>query len=441
MTTRRSVLSGALALAVSSRRAQAQQAPVLVIGAGMAGLAAARALTDAGHAVQVIEARARIGGRVVTSRVWPDAPVDLGASWIHGQRGNPLVALARAAGASLIAQGDTQIWRGAGLVLPADPQSLLERGAALIDAARAQAENGASDISLARAVQESRAWARADAPLRAAARHLVRAEIEAEYGADWGSLSSWWFDADQAFRGGDALLPGGYDALPQFLGRGLPVLTGAPVAALRDTGTGVEALLTDGRRLSGRAAVVTVPLGVLQAGALQFDPGLSLARRGAIDHLGMGLLSKMILRFDRAFWPAGADWISLVGASWPAWVILAPALGVPILMGFRPTSAADEARPLTLRAAEALAELRAGFGAEVPAPIDVQGSDWGNDPFARGSYSFLPVGSTPDHRRALAGSDWGGRLQFAGEACDLDYPSTVHGALRTGQTAAQALFT
>ncbi|MCB1406694.1 MAG: FAD-dependent oxidoreductase, partial [Rhodobacteraceae bacterium] len=100
---RRAILTGGLALAAAAglpRRTHADAAPVLVIGAGIAGLAAARELRRAGQPVMVIEARARLGGRLQTSRLWPDRPVDLGASWIHGLHGNPVAALAREAGMS-----------------------------------------------------------------------------------------------------------------------------------------------------------------------------------------------------------------------------------------------------------------------------------------------------------------------------------------------------
>src|SRR5476651_1575617 len=88
---RRRLLRHSLATARPSR----PMPSVIVIGAGIAGIAAAQRLQRAGCRVTVIEARQRLGGRIWTDHSWPDAPVDLGASWIHGVQGNPVAALAR----------------------------------------------------------------------------------------------------------------------------------------------------------------------------------------------------------------------------------------------------------------------------------------------------------------------------------------------------------
>ena len=98
MFTRRQCLAALASLPLTPRTFATPPPRVIVIGAGIAGLGAARLLADAGAAVTVLESRTRIGGRIWTSTAWPDLPVDLGASWIHGVEGNPLTALADAAG-------------------------------------------------------------------------------------------------------------------------------------------------------------------------------------------------------------------------------------------------------------------------------------------------------------------------------------------------------
>jgi monoamine oxidase len=441
---RRAVLAGAalgaLASILPGGAARAQGAPVLVIGAGIAGLAAARALADRGQPVVVIEARARIGGRLDTRRDWSGLPVDLGASWVHGLRGNPLVRLARDAGVRLAPFAGDISHAGADGLSRDDPAALAQSAQALVRQARAEAEAAARDMSLADAVRRSAAWRAADGPLRSAVEFHASTEIGHEFAADWEDLSAWWYDAADVPRGADALVPDGYDRLASHLARGLDLRLGAPVAAVRATAGGVVADLAGGGAVVGRAAVVTLPLGVLQAGAVRFDPALSPARRAAIGRLGMGLLDKLVLRFARPL-PGVADWLALPGARWPSFANLHPATGQAVVIGFQAGAAAraNTARGAADLAAEAMADLRRALGAGLPDPVGVMASRWRDDPFARGSYSFLPPGATPDDRAALAGPDWGGRLVFAGEACDTGAPATVHGALATGIAAARVL--
>lgn len=438
---RRGLIGGALAAGLLAGRGAAQDLPVLVIGAGAAGLAAAQALRQAGQAALVLEARGRIGGRVATSRAWPDAPVELGAGWVHGVRGNPLTALAAQAGVALHPQGMAQALRDRAGRRRDDLEPLLARAADLVAAARARAEGWARDAPLSAAVARHPAWSAADAELRAAVRFLVETEIEQEFGADWTDLSAWWFDAAGDLPGGDARPLAGYDRLLAPLAAGLDLRLGARVLRLRAAPGGVVAELAGGGQVAGRAAVVTLPLGVLKAGAVAFDPPLAAPRQRAIERLGMGLLTKLVLRFERRFWDAGADWLGLWGAAHAAWVDATAPGGPPVLLGLRAgaAAAADERLAPHDRAAAALADLRAAFGAAVPAPLAVQASRWHDDPFARGAYSFHPPGSTPDDRAALAGADWDGRLAFAGEAASPDHPATVHGAVLSGRAAAAAL--
>lgn len=437
MTSRRGVLALLSTLPLIGRARATTGRRILVIGAGMAGLAAARSFHDAGHAVTVIEARDRIGGRIWTQRTWPGLPVDLGASWIHGANGNPITSLARTAKAPTLA---TSYDSGLAFTdgeeaddLP-DPSDLLA-------AAQDAAFDAPKDLSLQAAIDALPDWQALAPADRAALRAALYRDIELEYAADAAILSARHFDAGEGFDGPDLLFPQGYDAIPRHVARGLGIRLNATVRAVTATAEGVSVTLADGSRTTADAAICTLPLGVLQSGRVTFDPPLSPTRQTAIDTLGMGLLNKIWLRFDAPPPVPDADWLTNRNAPtdlWPEWVNLR---GTPLLLGFNAASRAAGMESWTDAdtTASATDSLRAMFGTAFPAPRAAIVTRWRADPFALGSYSYAATGTTPDTRAALAGADWDDRLIFAGEATSTDHPSTVHGAWLSGLDAAAAL--
>jgi len=418
---------------------------VLILGAGIAGLAAARRLREAGREVLVVEARDRIGGRVWTSRTWPDLPMDLGASWIHGVEGNPVSALAAAAGAATAPtrydrfrtyDGDGQPLGGVRL---AAFERITERvESALRDGQRRDRDRSVAD-TVARAFEGD--------PLPADEQDLqafvLNGTIEAEFAGSVRELSTHWYDQSRSFDGDDVLFPGGYGAVTQHLAAGVDVRTGVMVRRVETDADGVRLHAEGGEAFDGDAVVVTLPLGVLQAGDVGFDPPLPSAHRAAIGALGMGLLNKCYLRFPDVFWPADADWLEYVAPEWgrwTEWVSLARAAGAPVLLGFHAADAASAVEPWSDQAlaADAMRVLRRIYGEGIPDPTGVQVTRWGADPFARGAYSFEKLGSTPDMRRTLA-TPAGPRVVLAGEATHPRYPGTVHGAYLSGLRAADDL--
>lgn len=416
---------------------------VLVLGAGMAGLGAARLLADGGADVTVIEARDRIGGRTYTSHLWPDLPVDMGASWIHGVMGNPLTVIADQIGAARTVSPYDR-WatfdRQGRMLDVVDHET---RTLALIDKARALVDDHDHDISLRAAIEGAPDWAALAPEDRRIMRMILNTRIEHDYSGDWSRLSAWSFDDDEAFVGGDVVLNKGYGPLVAHLGRGLDIRLGETVRDVSPVSAGIR-VTTDARVHEAVHVIVTLPLGVLKAGDIRFGQSLAPRRQKAIDRLEMGLLNKCWLRFDRVFWPPGPDMINFVGPEtglWAEWLNGFPSTGQPLIVGFNGGGVADAIEALDDRAttASAMEALRAMFGSAIPDPVDSQISRWRQDRYSRGAYSIVAVGTSAKDRGALAGTDWHGRLHFAGEACAQDFPATAHGALNTGRAAAAAI--
>lgn len=447
---RRRTFLGALALAAlpllagRTLAATGTRKRVLVIGAGIAGLAAAKTLAASGFEVVVLEARSRLGGRIATSTQWADAPVDLGATWIHGQTGNPLTALARTIGMPTVTTlADSQIvYDNNGIEMTAAGYRNLETLRATIEKAVTRAQSKLStDQSLRATIESGVNFASRSAADQLRLNYLMNSNYEQEYGGASTALSAIWFDDDGEYPGEDLLFTRGYEALPQYLSQGLDIRYQQTVKKIRYPTAGSVSVETQAGTFTANRAVITLPLGVLKGRGVAFDPLLPAAKTQAVTKLGMGVLNKCVLRFSRVFWPDSYDWLGYVptvNGQWAEWISLSRQLQKPILVGFnaadygRQTEALSDSQIVT----GAMATLRKIYGSAIPEPVGFQISRWASDPFALGSYSYLPIGATPKMRDSL-GANVNRTLFFAGEATHRQYPATVHGAYLSGLRAAQ----
>ena len=421
-----------------------EQKQIVVIGAGLAGLAAARQLQQMGHDVVVVEARERVGGRIWTSTKWEDIPVDFGATWIHGVRRNPITELADEIQASRLSTSyDRYVLYASGgqLASSAEEASIEALRERLYDQiATAQAAD--DDASILQVIHDLRSQYDESSAEYRFINFILSAEFEMEYAGGIDDLSAHWFDSIEEFAGEDVLFAHGFQVITQFLASDLRLELGQVVREIQWQQAPVR-VITEAAEFEADQVVVTLPLGVLQAQQVQFSPELPGAKQTAVSRLGMGVLNKCYLRFQQAFWPETVDWLEYVSPErgvWSEWVSFMWAANVPVLLGF---SAAERAREIEAWSdaaivASAMATLRVIFGPQIPDPVDYQITRWAMDPFALGSYSFNALGATPEMRTTLA-APLGDKLFFAGEATERDYFGTAHGAYLSGLRAADEI--
>lgn len=419
---------------------------VLVIGAGIAGLAAARDLQAAGQTVMVLEARNRIGGRIWTDRSWPDLPADLGANWIHGIKQNPIAELARQIKARTIATDDESYpysYAPDGEPLSeGDCERIEDRYERLLKEVRRARRGLAGDRSLGGAIDEVLArWRLAGRDLLEL-RHQVNSEIEQEYAADADNLSLLHWDDYDRYGGVDVILPEGYDRVVRPVAQGLDIRLSHVVTQISYDRRAVRVATARGA-FEAERVLVTVPLGVLQRAAIAFEPALPPRKQAAIRQLGMGVLNKVIARFPNQFWPQDSDWLEYISPrpqEWAEYLNYAKYSQTPTLLAFNAGSFGRQVERLTDEEtlAQMLGVLRTIWDRRVPNPVGYRITRWASDPFAGGSYSYLPPGASRETMAALA-EPVGERLFFAGEATQPGQYGTVHGAYRSGGRAAQEL--
>lgn len=394
---------------------------VLVIGAGMAGLAAAHELSLSGKSVTVLEARDRIGGRVYTD----SSGFDQGAYWLHQdpEHPNPLVRIAQDLGLELKPDARTELaFDGSQDLARAGQEFALVRDA--MYERWTQAGQAGLDVPLSQLGVGQGKWN------WTSGQHLGPQDM----GMELDRVSS----RDFAVTAGeeiDQILPQGMSQLVEAHSHGVPIELNTPVTKIKWSAEGVE-VTAGGKTYRAKDLILTVSTGVLQSGAIEFEPPLPQEKRETIEHLPMGHFNKIALEFSAPLRPDIEPGAFLNLKDEPIEFVLHPG-GANLAVGF---VGGDKSLELQKQGPEAMADfalsrLKKVFGEEIK-PVKATVTRWDMDPWARGSYSCAAPGYQAAREKLRQRV---GPLHFAGEAAHSQWAATVAGAYLTGREAAREI--
>ena len=479
---------------------------VLIIGAGWAGLGAAKELLNNNQKlkIQILEGRPVIGGRCRTMTLQDGRSVaDLGAQWIHGATAhqNPVYDAALASGidmarsnySSRVAyEGDSTSNKKNVRVVPQNKleemhDTLMSGKDGFFQYQERRQEEDEQDISLQQCAEEYLAQRKTnrennnntssqqeDEEEQRWLDYILDSEISQEYAGSLEDMSMYWWDSDDDIMGGDVHLAqnatSGYKGLLDHFAR--DILSHESILQLNSKVTSIDysnhysncvaVRYTQNHQekfTMARRVVVTVPVGVLQAKIIHFEPALPRWKQLAIDRMGVGLYNKCIFLWDDADadklpWPQDKEWMEKIVSApsssssettpqglWTEFFNSQPVTGRPMLCAFTASRLAEEMEQYTEQEiqASAMKALQEMFPENpIPAPVQVVVTKWGQDEFARGAYSFNALGGKHSGRKQLA-APIDGMLYFAGEACHSEYFGTTHGALLSGLATAKQI--
>ncbi|KAK9096425.1 hypothetical protein Sjap_021922 [Stephania japonica] len=435
----------------------AEKANVIIVGAGLAGLTAARQLISLGFKVVILEGRNRPGGRVRTKKMSGGdgvvvAAADLGGSVLTGINGNPLGVLARQLGFPLHKVRDIcPLYLPNGKAVDPEMDSRVENSfnklldkvckirQAMLD------EVKTADMSLGSAYETFRRVFKV--AVESQERMLLNwhlANLEYANASLLSDLSMSFWDQDDPYEmGGDhCFIPGGNGRFIWALAENLPIFYDRNVETIQYGMDGVM-VYAGGQVYRGDMVLCTVPLGVLKRGSIRFVPELPTPKQEAIQRLGFGLLNKVAMLFPYDFWGGSIDTFghltedSSMRGEFFLFYSYSSVSGGPLLVALVAGESAIKFEKMSpIEAVERVLDVLRGIfapkGIRVPAPLQVVCTRWGKDKFTYGSYSYVAVGASGDDYDILADSVGDGRVFFAGEATNRRYPATMHGAFLSG---------
>lgn len=402
---------------------------VIVIGAGISGLATAKKLKEEGFKVTVLESQDRIGGRLRTNRSLGFA-FDEGANWIHGTKNNPLKDLANDAGMqTAFTDDDSVVAYDIGGILRSD--DLLDKVEKeyyeILETLKNSGNKTLSFESVFNSLYPDKASDRLW-------QYILSSYMTFDLG-DLNKISSLLYDEGEVFGGEERISINGYDLIPNFLAKNLDILFNQRVTKIDYTDTKVK--ISHNNVISeADLVVVTVPLGVLKKNVIEFVPALPPTKQNAIEKVGMNCVNKFLLTWDIAFWD-DVQYIAYTPETRDKFNYFVNVKKIHPTANALMTFAYADAGRLTETMSdeqvtnEIMIHLRDMYGNGIPNPTNILRTKWDSNENAYGAYSFTAIETEMSHFDDLA-ADINKKLFFAGEHTHIDYYSNAHGAYLSG---------
>ncbi|XP_075584346.1 lysine-specific histone demethylase 2 isoform X6 [Pelecanus crispus] len=428
---------------------------VIIVGAGAAGLAAARQLHNFGIKVIILEAKDRIGGRVWDDKTFKGVTVGRGAQIVNGCVNNPMALMCEQLGIKMHKLGEKcdLIQEGGRITDPTIDKRMDFHFNAILDVVSEWRKDKSQhqDVPLGEKIQEIyKAFIQESgiqfSELEEKVLQFHLSNLEYACGSNLSQVSARSWDHNEffaQFAGDHTLLTVGYSTVIDKLAEGLDIRLNFPVQSIDYSGEEVQVTTADGTVWTTQKVLVTVPLALLQKNAIQFNPPLSEKKIKAINSLGAGIIEKIALQFPYRFWDSkiqGADFFGHVPPNssqrglFSVFYDMDPEGKQSILMSVVTGDAVTTIKNLDDKQVlqQCMTVLRELFKEqEVPDPVKFFVTRWSKDPWLQMAYSFVKTGGSGEAYDIIA-EDIQGKIFFAGEATNRHFPQTVTGAYLSG---------
>jgi len=419
--------------------ANPEKTQVVVVGAGIAGLAAAKDLQESGYEVTVLEARDRTGGRIYTDRSL-GFPLEKGAAWMHSNQvdGNRLMSLKEELGLKTYVSSidilKVKIFNkeGKAITLSEEDYEKIEFRIGLVAYITSYIRPSST---LGDVIGFLKSWGLLSFAPDAVLKVFLQ-QVELGLAEDEENIPvSFLIAQDEYNPGQDEEIFGGFDQFTSHLSKSLDIKLNSPVSKITYSSDGVEVFANDKTYIAD-AVIVTVSLGVLQKNLIEFVPDLPVEKQEAINSISWGNVNKVILKFPYSFWGDAENFFieREDRHAFTTWFSNEAMNNEPVIYAFFSGEFSRNMEKQTdgYIVEEAMKSLKIAYGNDIPKPEAHIITRWGMEPYVLGSYSAPGHNQDDSKLRPELAKPIQNKIFFAGEATSVREYGFTHGALNTG---------